>query len=221
MPTIIEHFDMLTECGLKIIPVRENSKAPLTKEWQKSWTWAESRERLGRFPDANIGLLLGDIIDVEGDSEHANKVLIDLIGDYPHPHYRSTKSIHHLFLSPDPELRILRFNNIEFRGFGHQSLLPPSKCLGTEYDWLSNKFPVPEMPDRLRRFYESRKGGSKEPALKPGCLKTWCATCREERRLHQKRFNLELQAFKLLGSPWECQQCRTLDLRPIVRGLRG
>jgi len=219
MLTMTEHFERLTDLGLKTIPLRENSKAPMNKCWQKEWNWKKNRDNFCRFPDANIGLLLGDVIDVEGDSEYANKLLSNLIGDYPHPSYRSTRSIHHLFKTPDPDLRILKHKEIEFRGCGHQSVLPPSQHFGVEYRWISELFPIPEMPERLLRFFNMLRG--EKPKIKPGCVRLWCSTCHEECHLHQKRFQLELEAFKLLGSSWECQKCRTIDMRPLVRTLRS
>lgn len=219
MPTVVEHFDHLTEFGLKVIPLRMNSKVPIGKGWQTNWNWERHRECLKRFPDANIGVLLGDVIDVEGDSEHANRVLLELIGDYPHPSYCSTRSIHHLFKTPDDDLRLLKVDEIEFRGYGHQSVLPPSQHFGVEYRWLSNLVPVPEMPPRLRRFYDRVAGKKNE--IKPGSLKVWCSICRAEVFLNEKRFRLELEAFRLFGSAWECQKCRTMDMRPLVRQLRS
>lgn len=219
MLTMAEHFESLTDLGLKPIPLRVNSKAPMTKCWQKNWDWKKNRDKFLRFPDANIGLLLGDVIDVEGDSDHSNRMLLDMIGDYPHPSYQSTRSIHHLFLTPDPELRIFKHKEIEFRGFGHQSVLPPSQHFGVEYRWISKLFPVPVMPEKLLRFFKQLRG--EKQTIKPGNMRVWCSSCREECFLHQKRFQLELEGFKLLGSPWECQNCRTIDMRPIVRSLRA
>jgi hypothetical protein len=123
---ILAHFDALTKRGLKIIPLRENSKVPLCKAWNSDWDREVVRDKICQFPDANLGILLGDVVDVEGDSEDANRTILDLIGDYPHPCYFSTKSIHHLFLNPDPNLAHFRFKEIEFRGHGHQSVIPPS-----------------------------------------------------------------------------------------------
>jgi len=220
MLTVVEQFDRLTEFGLKVIPLRVNSKAPMSKSWQKNWDHRKNRELLNRFPDANIGLLLGDVIDVEGDSEYANNMLVDLIGDYPHPSYQSTRSVHHLFKTPDPKLRLLKYKEIEFRSTGHQSVLPPSQHLGVEYRWLTDLMPIPEMPNRLRRFYD-KLNGDKKAKTKPGCVRAWCSVCRVEHYLHQKRFQLELEAFKLMSSLWECQKCRTVDMRPLVRCLRS
>lgn len=218
MPSMVYHFDHLTEHGLKVIPLRENSKVPIGKGWQRDWNLEKSRERLRRFPEANLGLLLGDIIDVEGDSQHANKMLCDLIGDYPHPSYKSTRSVHHLFLTPDPKLRIVKNNQIEFRGHGHQSVLPPSQHFGVEYQWLSEIFPIPEMPPKLKTFFDKVVDGDKE-ATKQGQMKVWCGACRKECFLNKKRFQLELEAFRSMQNVWECQRCRTMDLRPIIRRM--
>jgi hypothetical protein len=222
MHSTIDHFDALTSRGLKIIPLWENSKIPLNKGWSQNWDRLDSRNALVRFPEANIGLLLGNIVDVEGDSEEANKTIIDLIGDYPHPCYHSTKSIHHLFQSPDPNLRHFRCGKIEFRGHGHQSVLPPSQHAGIKYCWLKSfKFPIPEMPESLVKFYEERKEHIKLNDTKPGHIRVWCSKCDSKVFLNEKRFKLELQAFKLLEAKWQCQSCRTVDLRHACRLIRS
>jgi hypothetical protein len=214
----IDHFDALTEKGLKVIPLRANSKVPMCKGWNTGWDLQKARSRLEMFPDANIGLLLGDVIDVEGDNEEANNILNRLIGDYPHPSYQSIRSVHHLFSTPDPKLRIFKVGEIEFRGYGHQSVLPPSSHYGFQYQWLPDFcFPAPEMPEPLRVFYFRHKLGR---TIKPGHMKIRCSRCGEKRYLHCRRFNLELTAFQALNLGWECQRCRQIDLRPACRMVR-
>lgn len=221
MPSILDYFDALTGRGLKVIPLRENSKKPICRGWTDGWHKDAMRDIILRFPEANIGLMLGDIVDVEGDSEEANQIVTDLIGDYPHPLYRSTKSIHHLFVNPDPGLRRFVWNHVEFRGHGHQSVLPPSKFQGAVYQWMKTfRFPVPQMPDRLLEFYRAKSREIKLNPVKPGHLKAWCGACGKECMMHKKRFDLELKAFKLLGSKWQCQKCRPLDMRPACRMLK-
>jgi len=220
MQKILKHFDVLTENGLKVIPLRKHSKVPVCRGWTDGWNKEQAREVLERLPDSNIGLLLGDVIDVEGDSVEANDKINDLIGEYPHPMYSSTKSIHHLFESPDPHLTILKHNSIEFRGHKHQSVLPPSTLdTGVEYKWLGPvRFPVPPMPERLLSFYRHLQ--SQREVLKPGHMKLPCFLCRKECFIHQKRFALELIAFKELGQRWQCHDCRKVDLRPACREIR-
>lgn len=225
MSLTIDHFDALTKKGLKIIPLWENSKRPIGKRWNIDWDRDRAREKLEQLPDSNIGLLLGDVIDVEGDSEEANDTIKRLVGDYPHPSYTSVRSIHHLFQTPDPELRIFKVGEIEFRGHGHQSVLPPSSHYGFSYKWQRNwKFPVPEMPESLYIFYLKHREGRKV-LIKPGHRKVWCAGCGKEHFLHKKRWKLEREVFELLGSKWLCHFCRSLDIRPacrmIRRGIRG
>lgn len=219
MQKILRHFDTLTEQGLKIIPLRKNTKIPICKKWN-IWNQEEARDVLERLPDSNIGLLLGDIVDVEGDSEDANKKINELIGDYAHPMYSSTKSIHHLFQNPDPYLTILKHKKIEFRGNKHQSVLPPSTLdTGVLYKWLGLvRFPVPPMPEKLLSFYNQLI--SDREIVKPGHMRLPCSTCSELCYIHQKRFNLELIAFKEFNMQWQCHSCRTLDLRPLCREIR-
>lgn len=221
MASILEHFDALSKQGMKIVPLYKNSKRPIGKSWGEKWSHDRARWMLQRSPEANIGLLLGDIVDVEGDSEQANQIILDLIKDYPHPCYRSTKSIHHLFLTPDPNLRRFQWNNIEFRGHGHQSVLPPSQFSGVSYKWLKNfRFPIPQMPEELVDFLENKNGLQKE-TLKPGHVRIRCGNCKNIVFLHKKRYALELKAFKLLGQKWECQDCRTTDIRSACRLIRA
>lgn len=221
MLSALDHFDALTKIGLKVIPLRENSKIPLCKGWTHGWNRETSRAKLVQFPEANIGLLLGDILDVEGDSEAANRFLIDLIGDYPHPQYTSTKSIHHLFINPDLSLRHFRCGQVEFRGFGHQSVLPPSKHQGTKYQWLKGlAFPIPVMPPKLFAFYQNKKGKVTQ-FIPNGRVGVYCEICKNKESIHKTRFQAENELFKILGSKWTCHSCREHDLRPLCRFLKS
>lgn len=220
MPSLIlDNYDTLTNLGLKVIPLRPNSKIPLCRRWTQEWDPKTSRVKLQQFPDCNIGLLLGTVIDVEGDSEWANQTLTALIGDYPHPAYTSTRSTHHLFSNPN-DLKLLKFKDIEFRGFGHQSVLPPSQHQGVEYRWIQEiNGNIPPMPTPLLEFYskiQKRNG----PKLKPRHVAITCSRCGEKCYLHQKRLYLEIEVFRELGRSWECHSCRTVDLRPLCRKFR-
>lgn len=214
---IVSHFDELVDNGLQIIPLWENSKIPMCKNWT-IWNKNQSREILERYPDANIGILLGGIVDVEGDSLDANNRILKIIGDYPHPSYRSTKSIHHLFLNPDPKLNILKYQNIEFRGYKHQSVMPPSHHQGVFYEWVNSLFPIPEMPEELVAFYKKVKNG-KYP-LQKGLISINCADCNKKKLIHKNRLTLELKIFKKFFTPWSCHKCRLLDIRKLCKTLR-
>lgn len=217
---ILKHFDILVKQGLMPIPLRQNSKIPCGKGWTKNWDASKSRWHFQCEPNLNMGFLLGNIVDVEGDSLEANDKINELIGDYPHPSYRSRKSIHHLFLTPDPKLRRVQFKDIEFRGYGHQSVLPPSEHEGVRYVWRPESvWPVPKMPQRLVSFYWSLQNKQYNP-IKPGHKKVWCIKCQKEIFLHAKRWESELDIFKMLSLRWECQECRQIDMRPLVRDYR-
>ncbi len=214
---VLENFEELIGYGLKVIPLWENSKVPMCKNWT-TWNKRQCMEMFQRYPDANLGLLLGDIVDVEGDSESANSTIIKLIGNYSHPSYMSTKSIHHLFINPDPQLRIVKFQDIEFRGYNHQSVLPPSHHEGVCYKWVNMSFPIPEMPIRLANFY--RQVRDKKKVVRAGYMPINCENCRKRSFIHKQRFVLELEAFNKLHMKWECHKCRIVDIRQICREIR-
>lgn len=219
MHNTLRHFDILSRYGLKAIPLRPCSKIPVCRGWT-NYNPELARSLIERNPEYNVGILLGEIIDVEGDSEHANKTIINLIGDCPHPTYKSARSTHHLFQNPDPDLTILKFQQIEFRADRHQSAVPPSVMQdGVVYRWLEETvFPIPPMPERLLRFYHELQ--RTRPALKPGHCKTTCFECQKQSYIHRKRLQLEITAFKGLGLRWTCHDCRKVDLRPLCRKLR-
>lgn len=212
---IIDHFDMLTNNGIKVIPLYENSKIPLCKNWTIDWNKNILRQKLRKYPTSNIGILLGEIIDVEGDNEWANKLISNLIGNCEHVSYQSSKSTHHLFLNPDRTLRRFVWKGIEFRGWGHQSVLPPSQHHGTQYKWNHFlNFIIPEMPDRLLDFYKTKRYSKK--ILKKDHVAIQCNDCKKTRFLHRKRYLLELEILKI----WTCRYCRVVDIRPDCRKLR-
>jgi hypothetical protein len=174
-------------------------------------------------PEANLGLLLGDIVDVEGDTEQADATLNDLIGNYPHPRWRSSKSTHHLFVNPDARLTSTRFLGMEFRGHKHQSVLPPSVHEnGLQYSWQEIHFPIPEMPAPLLEFYRNNRPryGRRKKKPREGFVKTQCGKCKLQEEIHKKRLVLEVKAFAELGFSWQCHACRSVDVRDACRRIR-
>lgn len=143
--------------GLFPIPCYHASKRPMNVGWNDGWSVENCLAAFRQFPGANVGILLGDIVDVEGDTPEANMFLNDLLKDHPHPQWTSAKSVHHLFLNPDPTLTRRVFQDVEFRGHRHQSIVPPSlHDSGIRYQWCEvTEFPVPPMPSSLLEFFES------------------------------------------------------------------
>ncbi len=225
---IVSLFDSYVKCGMKPLPLIPGTKIPFVRDWQMEWSVEKYRNIFISNPDANIGVLLGNIIDVEGDDTFANELISELTRNTPHPTFKSSKSVHHLFISPDPTITICKIGAIEFRGHRHQSVIPPSTHVsGVEYKWLKGStFPPPHMPQRLIDFlYTHKKSIRNEKILvngkKSNHVETFCNKCRKKNFLHKKRLVLEVRAFSILGQKWQCQKCRTVDVRALCRQVRN
>lgn len=222
---MLKYFDKYSALGLKVIPVYRNSKVPVGRNWNQNYNRERCRQAVatGQY---NLGLLLGDLVDVEGDSDEGNDLLARLIDGVPHPMWRSSRSVHHLFRNPDNTLQTCRFFDIEFRAHGVQSVLPPSIHEdGSPYLWLEkSEFPVPPMPQALLDFYSQHRRTAPATKIKPkgktGFLKTRCKVCGSMESIHQKRLLLEVRAFKEFKLPWMCHGCREIDVRPTCRNIR-
>lgn len=230
MATLFDHFDSYVRLGLRPIAIFKDSKCPIGTNWNKDWSIERWRPYF-EFNDYNMGILLGDIIDVEADTEEANDLLLRMIDDAPHPMFRSSKSIHHLFTSPDKNLTRAVYGGIEFRGHLHQSVLPPSiHSDGCKYRWLiKSKFPISPMPEELLRYYFSNKKLDNKPKkttnrikrkIKEGHKRTECRICKNKFYIHRKRLILEVKAFREQNLPWMCHGCRELDMREPCRIIR-
>lgn len=218
MATLIDFFDVYTQkLGWKIIPLKNKSKQPALFNWNKQHDLDVIRAYFIANPRSNMGLLLGKIVDVEGDTRAANAQIDNMTKDCPHPIYQSEKSKHHLFINPDKELTRFVIGGIEFRGKGHQSALPPSvNYAGVKYAWLkSTSFPVPPMPKGLLKFYRNYR-----PINVDEYIRVWCNGCDRIVDIHQKRHKLEAEAFAMNGQSWQCNVCRVLDVRDLCRKIR-
>ena len=101
---ILNFFDKYVAAGLRPIAVYCDTKKPIIAGWNENWTierWRPYFEN-GNY---NMGILLGNIVDVEGDTEEANDLLERMIDGALRPKFRSSKSIHNLFINPDPKDR--------------------------------------------------------------------------------------------------------------------
>lgn len=217
--SILQQYDIYCEHGYKVIPLIEGMKRPLCKDWP-TYDPEFNRQIIRKNPKCNLGLLLGEIMDVEGDTKHANDLIDQLVGDFPHPIYRSAKSRHHLFLNPIPGFRILKFEGVEFRAEKHQSVMPPSTVNGVRYVWENGMLfeGLTKMPERLLAFFNRIK--NKKHVVKPGHMRLRCGKCAEPQFIHKKRFDLELALFKEMKQKWQCHSCREVDLRDGCRSLR-
>lgn len=217
---ILAWYDNYVAQGFKVIPLHPTTKIPLFKEWNKSWNEIYVRNIFSKAPQCNMGFLLGEVLDIEGDTLDANERLLKITKNCPHPMYSSSKSIHHLFLNPDPSLTILKFEGIEFRGEKHQSVLPPSRGKdGKRYYWLpESRFPIPKVPTSILDLLRIAQNIQKQ--RKPGSRSIICHSCGEECTLHYKRLKLEIVAFEILGGKWQCRKCRQVDVRNLCREIR-
>ena len=226
---LLNYFDKYVSLGLKPIAVYKDSKKPVCASWNENW----SKDRWRPYfqdDQYNMGVLLGDIIDVEGDTEEANDLLLRMIDNSSCPKFKSAKSTHYLFLNPDPHLTRKVFNGIEFRGHRHQSVLPPSvHNEGQPYCWLeSSKFPVPPMPDGLLEFY--RRNSLERPQYVPkpktkrrqkeGFIWTPCNKCQKKFFMNKIRLMLEVRAYQKLNLRWMCRSCSPQSIKELCREVR-
>lgn len=106
------------------------------------------------WPEANVGLLLGSLVDVEFDDEQGRATAERLLGNHLlTPTYRSARSVHRLYLPP-VDLRQAgawkTVQGLEIRlgqGRAAQSVLPPSRhASGVTYAWLPGLDPFTVQP---------------------------------------------------------------------------
>lgn len=222
--SIIKAFDEYVKYGFEPIAIYEGQKIPIGNNWNKNWSASKWRPIFCKNPNLNIGILLGKIVDVEGDSDLANKTILDRIGKIKHPQFYSNKSIHHLFLNDDLNLTRKVFGKIEFRAYTHQSIVPPSKHLhGNFYEWITDfRTEIPLLPDALKEFLINSKKTKNNftKSTNANKTKTFCNACKKKFFVEKKRLKLEIQAFAELDMIWMCRKCRDLDLRPRCKELR-
>lgn len=229
---LIKFFDKYVQLGLRPIAIYPQNKLPIGAGWNQNWSVQRWRPFFND-PYVNMGILLGDVVDVEGDSEEANDRLERMIDGMDRPKFRSCKSIHNLFINPDPTLQRLVVSGIEFRGYLHQSVVPPSKHeTGTEYGWLAgSKFPIPPMPQELKEFYFKNKKArdaqqsrtrhvNKPRKTKKFHRRTQCNCCKNKFYINDTRLKLEVQVFRQYKMLWLCKDCRTIDIREDCRQFR-
>lgn len=230
----IEDIKEYINKGFEIIPLKPFSKVPILKKWSKEWNKKLCFIHFNKDNFINLGLKLGKIIDIEGDSEEANESLFKLIGDYKHPYYTTNnRSYHHLFLNPF-DIRLIKKNHIEIRGYGHQSVIPPSVVEG-EYKWIEkNNLIVPKVPLSILNYIKGNysynyKGEyswkeqveniklNKSKFIKPKSTLKKCNSCGKYFPINKRRFVREAMAYEKLGFKWNCKSCSEVDIRKFVK----
>lgn len=220
---LLKYFDGYVRMGLKPIALHPFSKKPVLNGWNRDWSIIKWRHFF-ETESYNMGILLGDVVDVEGDTPQANAYLDKITKNIPHPTYRSSKSTHHLFINPDPSLTRQAFKGIEFRAYNHQSVVPPSKHHdGTCYQWSKGTvFPIPQMPSELVNLYLENKKTDSYNSRKYDKYgkKTQCNSCNQKFYMNRTRLKLEVAAFRETGQLWMCRKCRKIDIRESCRKIR-
>jgi len=217
-------FKKYVSLGYRPILLQPKSKKPIFKNWNVNYTQRKYWNILQHDANFNIGLLLGDVIDIEGDNPQANNFLNNLFKNIPHPIYKSFKSTHHIFRNYQHS-NITRFHlkGIEIRAYTHQSVVPPSSHQedSFKYTWLTDLPSIYEIPffskeleNRIRKFCDETFCLTKK-----NHLKIWCVECKKVCFGHQRRIKKEIEVFKMDGKKWTCHSCRPESIRDKVRKL--
>lgn len=203
---------------MRIIPAKFRSKRPYGRNWNKKWNPYVVRKyfRKHNYKGFNYGLLLGKVMDVEGDTPEANELLDQMLQGIPHPVYSSHKSQHHLFKNSFRWLTRVVVEDIEFRAYKHHSLIPPSvHPNGTNYTWIDeNNFKIPPIPEVLIDFLRDH---NRIPRHNSPMISPWCSECNRQVTLPKPIFEIELLAMKMIGISWRCNKCRTPALRAQIK----
>jgi hypothetical protein len=210
---LVDFFEAYINVGWEIIAVHAKDKAPVFKRWNKyHYSPFIHQSYLVKNPQSNIAIRLGKVIDVEADTDEANDYLNFLLKDVPHMKYHSKRGMHHLFINPFKNLRKKIIKGIEFRGYGHCSMLPPSYSKdGVQYKWHENTTKqLTQLPDCLKDILE--------PKIGPQISQINCNICKNKFKIHTKRLGKELQVFE--NRKWECRNCRNFDIRPYCRKIK-
>lgn len=211
-------FSYYKNLGYDIIPLYKNTKIPMFKNWYQTNKNNITLENMNiNDIEVNYGMILGDVVDIEGDSEEANNYIDYMLGGIPHPVFVSNKSKHHLFKSKFKKLSRIVVNGIEYRGHRHQSVIPPSKHeAGIDYKWISDicSFDcLPCLPTFIEDIISSnlpkskKNKKAKKKGCKPGHVLAFCSKCRFENYLHEIKFLKELDFFRKEGKKWMCRKC--------------
>jgi hypothetical protein len=212
--------------GYKIIPLFFQTKTPIFKNWNSNY----NSELIINFvkeqeTQINYGLLLGDVIDIEGDCFESNKYIDELLKGIVHPCFQSKKSKHHLFRSTIKNLTRIVVNGVEFRGHKHQSVIPPSTHEdGQKYEWVTKIYHVNDIPiipkhieEYIRNQISNDQSKKFKKKLKPNHISIKCSKCDKNIFINKTRFAKEMVFVKDARLNWSCNKCRNFDFRKQIK----
>ena len=132
MPTPLEAAQALLAEGYLPVPVPWKQKAPLLDGWSRLRLTAETvGQHFGSAPQ-NVGVLLGQLADVDCDAPEAIAAAPDFLPATPRIHGRPSKPRSHWWYRRERAQPTLQFRNtdatmlVELRGEGGHTLVPPS-----------------------------------------------------------------------------------------------
>ena len=149
-----------TEAGYHVCLIKPNDKKPIGNEWQnRRYAVDELRRRFDANPALNVGIVLGEVIDVECDSPEAEQALLRWF-DGVEPQtisWQSARGKHRLFLN-DARFAslgaVVKVEGVEVRlggSKGAQSLLPPSVTDEFTREWINGpETPIADLPESVK-----------------------------------------------------------------------
>jgi hypothetical protein len=229
MQSNIEVIEQYYSLGYKIIPIYKNSKIPIFNNWQNNYNFEFIIKFLKSFAEPiNFGLLLGEVIDIEGDCKESNEIIDSILSSVKHPVFISNKSKHHIFKSNIKNLTRVVKDGIEYRGYRHQSIIPPSMHqMGQKYEWIKPLVAFNDLPEipffvsskiqslLLKKQNKIKKNNNNKNICKPNHSKALCQACNNTFFIDNNRLKKDIEYFKTKNKKWMCQECRKLKI-PIV-----
>lgn len=228
MSIYLDYFDEYVAKGLNPIAIFGGTKQPVESKWNQNWSIRRWRRYFSNNEEGyELGLLWGSkFVDVEADDEKSNIFLNRLIGNVERPIFRSKRSFHNIFLSPNPKLTKVNLftkkgEKIEIFGRRTYTVAPPSTHIeGTKYGFINEVWPPPPFPNGLKAFYFQQK---KIIIKNKNIIVTTCKECGKEQIMNKRRLALEVNAFLKYSLGWKCRRCRkkyNINLKEECRIIR-
>ena len=152
-----KHALKYLEMGLNVIPLKPD-KRPLLMTWAEYQTKRVTKKSINQWwdtwPDANIGIITGEISDlivIDADSEQG-LVELDKIDSSMTPTVKSPNGHHYYFRNNGCDIgNATRFvPDCDIRGQGGYIVAPPSvNSEGKKYELLESLDNLPEIPENL------------------------------------------------------------------------